>query len=403
MIAVKDTPVGVDVWIQRMQEAMYQFLLSAYSMDESDYNCYGRVYRNFGSGNKEYLPQAYTGNRNYVDVLFQDTVKLQTFFDISETIKIGEDFSQSAKVILYCFADVERLYTGNVDRMDWGILETISNFLNGIFGFQISAKHVGIKKVLSDFSGYRKESAVTTAMQPYYACAIEMSLPHYYVCDGYQYRQPELTQIPFVVNNPIGIDYWIKMFQVSLFNYILTRYSLQATDYNCYGRVYRNGKSSSDGREYLPQAYRGVREYVDVLFEDPVVLQSFFEVGETVDSVGMMSMANVSLFFFANLEGLYPTADDRPDMDFLNTVFSFCAKNAPGFLPNKIQVGIKKILDQFQGCRIKKAKEYNMQPYYAFRIDFKKMYDPSASYCPSLVPDRVYEFAPDEFASDDFA
>ena len=403
MIALKDNPTGIDYWIQRLQAALYSHFVATWGVAEDDYRAFGRVYRVYDNDGKEYIPHAYTGGKEYEPLLFEDKVTVQSFFDIGETITVSEDLQRTAKVHLYYFVNLDGIYPNQADRYDEQVLNDVSNFVDREFSFIVEAKHVGIKKVLSDYSGYQKDKAAITNMQPYYAFKLEMSIPHYYVCPVKQYTQPPIAQLPTTRRNATGLDYWIQQFQTYLFNYVLRRYDLTPVQYNCLGRVYRNAIHANGKREYLPQVYTYGGEYADVLFDDKYALQSFFDVGETMKSVDLMTYASVSLYCFVDLEALFPDNSERMDEEFMNDIAQFVMESSPGFTLQAIHVGAKKVLEPYSGYRVRLVKDRNVQPFYCFRLDMTKYYDPSVGYCSSLMPEREYQFNPDDFNPDDFA
>jgi hypothetical protein len=405
MIALKAQPAGIDYWIQQLQSYLYAFLIEEYDLQESDYNCYGRVYRNYASDGKEYIPQAFTNNGDYTGVFFEDTVKIQSFFDIGETIKIKE-CEPTAHLFLYCFMDLQALYGDNAGRRDEEALNEVANFIDHEFSFVLHSKHVGIKKILSDFSGYRKDQASISNMERFYCFRLEIELSNYYICPQFGYLQPAVNLIPFVKDNPSGIDIPIGTFQVDLYNYILSKYNLVPENYNCYARVYRNVVTGSNGREYLPQAYIGNGEYTDILFDDTVALQSFFDIGEAVERSGddLYDKVHIHLYFFVNLQLLFPNSTERMDIELLNAISQFAMESSPGFELHAQQIGIKKIMEAFTGYKKQRAVKADMQPFYCFRLDMTKRYDSSIGECiTASTSSGDHEFAPEEFAPEEFA
>lgn len=389
-----------------MQQDLYAFVQAKYELQETDYNCYGRVYRNYNKDGSEYLPQAYDGGHDYVDVFFNDTVALQTFFDINETIKVGDDLQPTAKVLLYGFLNLTSLYPALTDRADETVSNDIENFISDTYGFIVHEKHTGPKRILNDFAGIRKELAMKEDMQPMYCFALEMELANYYVCDNIQYKQPNTNLLPALRAKATGIDYWIERLQTDLYNYLLNIYDLQPTDYNCYGRVYRNYSKGGNGKEYLPQFFTGIEDYIDVMTNDTVAMQSFFDLGESeqVRYSDLMNSARVHLYFFVDLEQLFPDATERMDMEVMEAVSWFIKKSSPGFVLHAQQIGAKKVLENFTGYRKRINASHDMHPYYCFRLDMSKYYDPSLEQCSNMLPSGVgHEFAPNEFDPNEFA
>lgn len=80
MLIQKSNPIGVDKVVDRLQVAIYNFLISTYSFTE--YESYPRCYKNYKDGNV--IPEMYNLNGNYSEVLFDDKFNLTSFFLVSD-------------------------------------------------------------------------------------------------------------------------------------------------------------------------------------------------------------------------------------------------------------------------------------------------------------------------------
>lgn len=414
---IKDNPVGLDVWIQKMQTAIYDKFFVDWNLSEGDWNSYGRLYRNFDNEGKEYLPYPFLLNNEYENpVLFNDNIKIQTFFDILEDIKITDCCQSSAKVVFYCFCDLVKLFGSTGDREDETIMQQIDSFVQEYFGFHLHSKRVGIKTVMKDWSGYAKVSTMEADMQPNFAFSLEFEINEYYTCYGFNinYTQPDTLLIPYTRFSPKGIDEWIQNCQIYLFNYILGVFNggnsgygtISTNDYNCFGRCYRN----SSNKQYIPQAFvkivGGGFEYVNIFCEDTVSLQTFFDVGETMreSTNDLFAYANIHLYIFCDLSKLYPDAITRMDEEFIILMLRFMMEQSGFDEVYNVSRGVKSIFNEYNGIKVIKTQKQNLQPFLWFRIDCKKYYDESFNNCPILIPnERQHEFAPQEFDPNEFA
>lgn len=402
---IKDNPVGIDTWIQDKQNALYGNFLAAWGLSDSDWNSYGRLYRNFDNEGKEYLPYPFQIGTEYENPpLFQDTVVIQTFFDILEDIKIGSSCQSTAKVVFYCFVDLVKLFGTTGDREDEMIMQQIDSYMQETFGFHLHSKRVGIKTVMKDWSGYAKESVMASDMQPLFAFALEFEVNEYYTCYSnpvtQNYQQPDTLLLPTIRYSTKGIDQWIQNCQIYLYNYLLGIFdgsrsgygTLTADTFNCFGRVYRNWSISGGKKQYIPQVFieaaGGGVDYANVLFEDTKAIQTFFDVGEAMreDNVNLMTYADIHLYVFCDLSQLYPTATTRMDEELIILMLQFMMEQSGFDAVYNVSRGIKSILNDFEGLRIKKNQQANMQPFLCFRIDSRKYYDESFNNCPILIP-----------------
>jgi hypothetical protein len=419
-LIIKDVPAGLDIPIQNLQSALYENFKNEWSLIDSDWNCYGRLYKMFDNEGKEYLPYPFSSNLEYENpVFFQDTCKLQSFFDILETQKVGESGQSSCKLVLYFFSNLESIFGLNQDRLDEKMLSQVNSFISQEFGFVTHSKRVGIKTIMKDFDGYTKDNVSAANLQPLYAFSIEMEISEYYICymnPLTQYIQPPINQIPFVRLNATGIDWSVQIFQINLFNFILGIFdgspnhgngaygTITPNDYYCFGRVYRNRK---DRKNYIPQAFvqmatSGSWEYQDVLFEDNKSAVSFFDIGEVMNVENdLLSHCKVHLYFLIDLSKFYPNATTRMDEEFLNLISQFVMESSSFSLYQQAR-GIKAIFNEFSGYKVKVNSKANMQNLLCFRLDMTKYYDDSMNYCTSLIPERDYEFDPNEFNPQQF-
>ncbi len=413
-VYTKPNPIAIDAPIQKLQIALDGKCGADVNFNK-DRNIYGRIYRNNTITGK-YQPQAYKGNREYTNsIFFEDTVTYQTFFDIGETIKVNpKNGTSSAKVYLYFFGDLAKIYGNNNQRNDEECINFITDFVNNKFGFYVKSVDRGIKKILSDYAGAARDKAMIYDLQPRFCFRIEMELPHYPICFNVPYLVVTSNAfIPFVKNNPVGVDYWIDRVQNDLFNYVLRALSIDFKQYNCYPRIYRNLRSP---KEYLPEGYvrreKASKDYTTpILFNDNFSIQSFFDIGESnkVEQVGVSS-ANVQLYFFADLNKIYNTngANNigntyRWDMEIIETVCQF-VNNKYGFMVLKKTIGIKEVMKDFTGAIKNQILMKNMQPFYCFRLDMvRSNYNTAFTLCPAKDDAvREYEFDPNQFNSNQF-
>jgi hypothetical protein len=415
---IKNNPVGIDTHIQNLQISLYDNFKSEWNLTDDDWNCYGRIYKLLGANGKDYLPQRFISGTEYDDpvILFEDNVKLQSFFDISETQKVGEDAQVSCNVNLYFFVNLQSIFGLSFDRLDEKILSQVSSYINSFYGFNILSKKIGIKTVLKEYNGYG--NTATQNMQPLFAFCLELEINSYYICySNYltsNFVQPQQPKIPFTRYDPTGIDGYIQRLQINLYNYLLgifdgsrTNYKLiSESDYNCFGRVYRNKREN----EYFPQAFvkmaeTGSMEYVNILFEDTCAIQSFFDCREymKVDVDSLLTHFDASLYFFVDLSKLY-TSESRMDEEFIILITTFLLESGFNFNLNTIYRGIKSIMNEYSGYKIKMNSKANMQNFLCFRLDMSSFYDDSFDLCLPLIPNppREYQFNPDQFNPEQF-
>lgn len=419
MIFTKPTPIAIDYKIQQLQTATSEYLDSLWNVTN---RVYGRVYRNSSDGKlsnqggaikAQYSPEAYIGSGEYTQaIFFDDTVGFQMFFDIGETIKIDplSGYSRSF-VYLYFFGDLSKIFPDATDRHDEECVDTIADFVNTKFGFIVHSKHVGVKKVLSDYIGANKDIAMLRDMQPFYCFRLDMEISSYPTqlnCNGsipfYDYNPLQAVPI-YAKDRPKGGDYYIGKANGELYNYLLAVLNLTPSQYNAYPRIYRN-VDRTNGKGYLPYAFKngGNVDYTHpLMFDDTLYMQSFWDIGEVVPVNGQgLSTNHISLYFFADLKKIYGNGY-RNDMELMELVCQYI-NTKYGFIVHAKQVGLMEVLKNYSGYIKNMTMNRDMQPFYCFRLDMKlNNYNTAFELCSEFIPTVERQFNPDQFNSGQFS
>lgn len=184
-IWVKPFPVGVDWRIQTIQIAMFNYLLTIWNITADQYNCFGRIYRNKDS-DKTYIPQYFIGQQEYTsDTFLDDTKAVTSYFDVGESVKINKNSGlDTAKIYLYFFVNLAKIYTDGTQRNDEECRLDVISWINTKYSFLVQGVNVGIRKVMSDYSGGVKKALLIKDMQPIHIFRIELLLPNYNTAQG---------------------------------------------------------------------------------------------------------------------------------------------------------------------------------------------------------------------------
>lgn len=173
---LKTSPTGIDVPIQAMQVFLYGQLKTTWGLSDADYKAYGRAYRNQSDDNG-YTPEAYTGNSEYQEVLFDDTVKALSFFGAGETEKYNAG-SSLAPVFMILMVNVPALKPNIVHRADEEIRQDVKRLWTmRRYGFTMTGTDTGIDNVFREYSGWRKKEGIKFRdMHPWHCFRINTSL-----------------------------------------------------------------------------------------------------------------------------------------------------------------------------------------------------------------------------------
>ena len=182
--------------------------------------------------------------------------------------------------------------------------------------------------------------------------------------------------------NPTGIDFYIQQLQTKIHTLLINadHWNLaDNTQYQCYGRCYRN--KTKDG--YIAEVYTSGNDYKEVYWNDTLTAISFFGISNTI-AHSVQNQADVHLVFFANLSklGLKDKNDNiithRADEELRLMVQNIIGKNSFGFEFVSIDLWIENVLREYPGSRRDDRLKYvDMHPVHAFRINLKLTYNPN--------------------------
>lgn len=154
MLIQAPNPVGIDYKLQQFQTKMHSYLITKWGLSltsANDYKCYDRCYRN--QTKEGFKPEVYDQNGSYTDLLFNDNVKVQSFFGIGNTLNYSQpNKANDADVHLIFMVNLEKLKNTKT-RPDEEVRQDIQSFLvHSHFRFILTSIQIGIDTVFSDYS-----------------------------------------------------------------------------------------------------------------------------------------------------------------------------------------------------------------------------------------------------------
>lgn len=169
--------------------------------------------------------------------------------------------------------------------------------------------------------------------------------------------------------NPRGIDIKIDRIAKKVHDYLLSAWGIDSSSYFCFGRVYRN--QDSQGR-YIPEAYKGKKEYSDPLYNDKSICTSFFGVDTDMQSLGGGDFtAQCHLIFSLNIAKIKTDiahrADEEIHIDCLNALRSGLDWDSI----TEIVTGLNVVFAEYNGFKSQDGVIFtDMHPKHVFRINF---------------------------------
>lgn len=167
-----DKPKGIDYAIQRMQNHLFK------KLGWSNFDIYGRVYKNISKKSGQVVPEAYIGNGEYKDVLTNDKKDAMVFFvDADEHTSIsGHTFTSEVSVVF--IVNLKKLYPNAVNRADTDVQIHADKIIRGARIFNVTANTPititkGLENVLSEFD---TTNIKLSDFQPYHIFSIKGTL-----------------------------------------------------------------------------------------------------------------------------------------------------------------------------------------------------------------------------------
>lgn len=175
MISLKTTPKGVDIPIQKLQQYLYGRLNATWNLSDTDFNCYGRAYKNdLGNG---FIPEVYVGNNEYKEVLLDDTVKALSFFGVSDERKGKYDYTTEACLIF--FVDISKIKSLQHRGDEEVKIDVLQLFETALFGFELTGFTTTKELVFKEYTGLRRNDGLKFKdMHPKHCFRLNFSLTY---------------------------------------------------------------------------------------------------------------------------------------------------------------------------------------------------------------------------------
>ncbi len=178
MLITKTEPVGIDFYIQQLQAKLHTQLLTKWELitneQKAKYHCYGRAYRN--KTDNGYIAEVFTGNKEYKEVYWNDTLYAISFFGVSN-IK-AESTGNSADIHLVYFTQLGSLKPAITHRADEEVRNDVTSIIgNSSFGFSFLGVDLWLENVLKEYPGSRRDDRLKFVdMHPVHCFRINLKL-----------------------------------------------------------------------------------------------------------------------------------------------------------------------------------------------------------------------------------
>ncbi len=146
--------------------------------------------------------------------------------------------------------------------------------------------------------------------------------------------------------NPTGIDKAIQRHQKGIYAYLTGKVGW--TEYNCYGRVYKN--ETMNGLN--PEAFITGVEYDELFFNDKFNITSFYIVGDIIQYDEVLKV-KLSMIYQAKLSKLFPAVTHRADEEMHAEIRQYLGYNRYQVEFKEMSTGISNVYREFDKSKIK--------------------------------------------------
>lgn len=163
MIYTKINPIGIDKRIQGIQKQMHDALLPLWAIESSEYDCYGRAYRNQDAEGK-FIPEVFIGKndsgKEYKDPLINDNKIVTSFFGVNTRYQQMTGNMSRASVSLIFSLNLDKVKSVNHRADEEVHMDILTVLQRNRDIVEIIDLVQGIDYVLSDYNGWKTNKGV---------------------------------------------------------------------------------------------------------------------------------------------------------------------------------------------------------------------------------------------------
>lgn len=179
-IHLKNSVTGIDVNIQSLQKFLYKKLKDLWPIDDSNFDGYGRVYKN--SNDKGYVPELFESspeqnNTQYRSIYFDKSKKGLFFFSVDDQERY-KDGTAAIKVYLIFVLNVALIKDDIQHRGDEEVRNDVRKFCSlGLHELTLTGTETGFSNVFKQFTGLvNKDGEIFEDRHPIYCFKINLEL-----------------------------------------------------------------------------------------------------------------------------------------------------------------------------------------------------------------------------------
>ena len=181
-----------------------------------------------------------------------------------------------------------------------------------------------------------------------------------------------------VKTSPVGVDIPVQGLQIFLYNQLKAKWNITDTEFESYGRSYRN----KTDKGYIPEVFQsssqpGNTVYKPVEFDETVnKALFFFDAYDDVKYSKGTSSVKVDIIFLVNVALLKPLLAHRGDEEIRNDVERLMAQKRFSFTMTGYATGFKNVFNRFDGLMSKEQVTFkDLHPIHVFKITADLIYN----------------------------
>ena len=183
-LVLKINPVGIDIVIDKIQQRTFANL-TAPGIGWTDYESYHRAYKNPREKNSV-IPEVYTSNGDYTEVLFDDNFNVTSFFLVNDKRTLSKEFSWEQDISIIYQAKLNKIYPNTPHRADEEMhVDIINSIRNAHFEDNMKSITTGINNVYSELKIQDRIKECVRLDDMSFFHVVKVDLTVFYTCEVY--------------------------------------------------------------------------------------------------------------------------------------------------------------------------------------------------------------------------
>lgn len=176
MLIDKLNKSGIDIYIGKLQNALYNKLISAWPIG-TVYNSYPRCYRYTKEGKYYVVFKNDDSSSEYKDILWDDKLDALSFFGFDKTIRRGTRHETSCHFVLMC--NLKKLKPNSLGRADEEIRSDLSTIIGKcLYSFHYVSVETEVENVFREYPGSRELIKNVLNNHPLFCLRINLNIAY---------------------------------------------------------------------------------------------------------------------------------------------------------------------------------------------------------------------------------